>query len=64
MMETSASQSWAEDHNLEVQTGYQEMILHLQSYEGLEMVTEGPNLCSLVKFPALEVFETHQAKLT
>lgn len=57
MMETSASQSWAEDHNLEVQIGYQEMILHLQS-EVLEMVIRGPNLCSLVKCPDLEVFET------
>lgn len=57
MMETSASQSWAEDHSLEVQIGYQEMILPLQS-EVLEMVIRGPNLCSLVKCPALEVFET------
>lgn len=59
MMGTRASQSWADDHNLEVQTGHQEMILHLQSSEMLEMVIKGPNLCSLVKSPALEVFETH-----
>lgn len=59
MVETNASQSWAEDHNWEVQTGYQEIILHLQSSEVLEMVIEGPNLCSLAKSPALEVFETH-----
>lgn len=61
-METRASQPWAKDQNWEVQTGYQEMILHLQSSEVLEMVIEGPNLCSLVISPALEVFETHSRK--
>jgi len=41
MMETNASQSWANGPKLEVQTGHHEKILHLQNSAALEMVFQG-----------------------
>lgn len=59
-METNASQSWANGPKLEVQTGRQEKILHLQNSAALEMVIRGGCQISSLRGS----WDSAQAKLT
>ena len=59
-METNASQSWANGPKLEVQTGHQEKILHLQNSAALEMVIRGS--CQISSLRGIR--DSAQAKLT